>query len=277
MLSDYCKILSSKHELNNGKVHKLIQNLNNKKHYVIHERTLKQAVDAGLILTNIYRVLQFNQSPWMKPYIDFNTAKRKEAKNDFEKDFFKLMNNSVYGKTMENVRNRQNIKLITEEKMLMKYLSKPGLINRKIFNENLVAVNMIREKLLLNKPIYVGFSILELSKNLMYDFHYGFIKKKYGKNAKLLFTDTDSLCYEIKTAKGIVKCVINKELKHDMYRDILESSGRMYSNMKVIRSQKHQIYTMEMSKVSLSAYDDKRYILEDGIHTLAYGHHKIQE
>ena len=278
----------------------------------------------------------------MKEYIDFNTEKRKLAKNDFEKDFFKLMNNSVYGKTMEAVRKRQNIKLISDEKLLNKYLSKPTLINRKIFDEDLVAVHMIKEKLVLNKPIYVGFAVLELSKWLMYDFHYGFIKNKYGSDAQLLFTDTDSLCYEIKTedfyqdiydnkemfdlsdmkgkfndntnkkvigkfkdetagipikefiglrskmysisvdngkeekkAKGIVKSVIKKELKHETYKDILETGSKMYSKMKVIRSQKHRIYTMKLNKVSLSAYDDKRYILNDGISSVAYGHYRI--
>ena len=125
---------------------KLVPNLNNKEKYVIHERNLKQALDAGLILTKIHRVLQFKQKPWMKEYIDFNTEKRKFAKNDFEKDFFKLMNNSVYGKTLESVRKRQNIKLISDEKLLNKYLSKPELINRKIFDEDLVAVHMIKEK-----------------------------------------------------------------------------------------------------------------------------------
>ena len=143
-------------------------------------------------------MLEFDQKPWMKDYIDFNTNRRKEANNDFEKDFFKLMNNSVFGKTMENVRNRQNIKLVTDAKELIKYTSKPTFIGGKIFNEDLAAIHCIKEKIKLNKPVFVGFSILDISKTLMYDFHYKFIKTKYGSNAKLLFTDTDSLCYEIK-------------------------------------------------------------------------------
>ena len=120
---------------------------NKKEKYVIHERNLRQAVDAGLIIKKIHRVLEFNQKPWMKAYIDFNTEKRKQAKNEFEKDFFKLMNNSVFGKTMENVRKRINVKLITDEKKLLRYVSKPTFINSKIFNENLVAVHCTQEKL----------------------------------------------------------------------------------------------------------------------------------
>ena len=346
MLSDYCKGIAKEHDVKPSKYTKLISSLGSKVKYVIHERNLKQAIDAGLILKKIHRVLEFRQKPWMKKYIEFNTEKRKMAKNDFEKDFFKLMNNSVFGKTMENVRNRKNFKLICDSVKFEKYVAKPNFINGVIFNENLVGVHYIQEKLMLNKPIYVGFSILDISKTLMYDFHYGYIKKKYGNKAKLLFTDTDSLCYEIKTrnlykdmynnrknfdlselsgakfekyndetnkkvlgkfklecpntiakefiglkskmysisyedglevkkAKGIVKSVIKKDLRHEKYNDILTSGSKMYSKMKVIRSEKHRMYTMELNKISLSAYDDKRFIKKDGIHSYAYGHYKI--
>ena len=212
MLSDYSKMVAQQHNLKTGKSQKLISNLCNKEKYIIHERNLKQAVDAGLIVTKIHRVLEFSQKPWMKKYIDFNTEKRKLSKNEFEKNFFKLMNNAVFGKTMENLRKRQNIKLITDEAKLLKYVSKPGFVNSKIFNENLVAVHNVKEKLVLDKPIYVGFCILDLSKWLMYDFHYGYIKNKYGCNAQLLFTDTDSLCYEIKTEDFYQDMFDNKDL-----------------------------------------------------------------
>ena len=184
MLSDYSRKIAIQHNIKDYAFTKLIPNLNDKKKYIIHERNLRQAVDAGLIITKIHRVLKFKQKPWMQPYIKFNTEKRKQAKNEFEKNFFKLMNNSVFGKTMENVRKRMNVKLITDEKSLTRCVSKPTYINCKIFNENLVAVHAIKEKIKLDKPVYVGFSILDISKTLMYDFHYGFIKKLYGNKSK---------------------------------------------------------------------------------------------
>ena len=143
-------------------------------------------------------MLAFDQKDWMRPYIDLNTSLRTASKNDFEKDFFKLMNNSVFGKTMENIRNRVDIRLVNEEKQAEKLASKPAFEGRTIFCKNLAAVNMKRVQIRFNKPIYVGFCILDLSKTLMYDFHYNYIVKKYGKRQKLLFTDTDSLAYEIK-------------------------------------------------------------------------------
>ena len=133
----------------------------------------------------------------MKIYIDFNTKKRKNAANSFEKNFFELMINSVYGKTMENLRKRINVRLVNNEKDFLKYTSKPTHITHKIFDKNYAAIHEIKPVLTLNKPIYVGFTVLELSKWLMYDFHYNFIKKHF--DAELLFTDTDSLTYEIKS------------------------------------------------------------------------------
>ena len=144
-------------------------------------------------------MLEFDQSPWLKQYINFNTEKRKHAKNPFKKDFFKLMNNSVFGKMMENLHKRVDVRLVTNEKKLDKLTSKPTYVSSKIFNENLMAAHKINEALTLNRPAFVGMRILDLSKTLMYDFHYNYIKENYGDRAKLLFTDTDSLTYEIKT------------------------------------------------------------------------------
>ena len=199
MLSDYCKNIAEKYGISTGLVSKLIPTLSSKEKYVLHYRNLQLYLDLGLKITKVHRVLEFNQSPWLKQYIDFNTEKRTNAKNAFEKDFFKLMNNSVFGKTMENIRKRVDVRLVTDEKKLLKYASKPTYVGSKIFNENLVAVHKIKETLTLNRPAYVGMCILDLSKTLMYYFHYKYIKSKYGNRAKLLFTDTDSLTYEIET------------------------------------------------------------------------------
>ena len=197
MLSDYCKRIQEKYNISVGQVNKLVSTLRSKEKYVLHYRNLQLHVSLGLKIKKVHRALEFNQSPWLKKYIDFNTHKRTNAKNAFEKDFFKLMNNSVFGKTMENIRKRVNVELVTSKAKLLKLASKPTYASSKIFNENLVAVHKIKERLTLNRPAYVGMCILDLSKTLMYDFHYNYIKKKYGNKAKLLFTDTDSLTYEI--------------------------------------------------------------------------------
>ena len=339
MLSDYCQKIASKYNISTGLVHKLIPTLSNKEKYVLHYRNLQLYTDLGLKLTKVHRVLEFNQSPWLKEYIDFNTEKRTNAKNAFEKDFFKLMNNSVFGKTMENIRKRVDVRLVTDENKLLKMAAKPTYVSTKIFNENLVAVHKIKETLTLNRPAYVGMCILDLRKTLMYDFHYSYIKQKYGSKAKLLFTDTDSLTYEIeaddiysdfwkdknrfdnsspyfnksnkkvigkfkdeaagvpvcefiglrskmysymkdndkggKTAKGIKKNIIKKNITHENYKNVLFNNEQMHHTMKTIRSNLHQLGSYELNKVSLSCFDDKRYILEDGIRSYAYGHYKI--
>ena len=178
---------------------KLIPNLNNKKKYVVHHKTLKLYESLGLKVTRVHRSIKFYESAWLKKYIDLNTKLRIESKNDFEKDFFKLMNNSVFGKTIENIDNRVDIRLECDENKAIKYIAKPNYDRSTIFDENLIAIHMKKTKVYYNKPIYLGMSILDLSKNLMYHFHYNFMKNKYGDNAKLLFTDTDSLMYEIET------------------------------------------------------------------------------
>ena len=178
-------------------------------------------------------MLEFNQSPWLKQYIDFNTEKQKHAKNSFEKDFFKLMNNSVFGKTMENLRKQVGVRPVTDEKKLDKLTSKPTYVSSKIFNENLMAVHKVKETLTLNRPAYVGMCILDLSKTLMYDFHSNDIKKKYGNRARLLLTDTNSLTYEI-GAEDVYKDFWNDKDKSDN-SDYPENSPYYYNaNKKVI-------------------------------------------
>ena len=148
-------------------------------------------------LTKIDKELKFKQSDWMKKYIDFSTKKRMNVANDFEKDFFKLMINSVYGKAMENLRKRINVRLVNNEKDFLKYTSRPTYITHKPFGKGYAAIHEIKLVLILNKPIFIGITVLDLSKWKMYDFHYNFIKKNF--DAELLFTDMDSLTYEIKS------------------------------------------------------------------------------
>ena len=182
-----------------NRVNKLTPNLRNKTKYILHHRNLGLYLSLGLKLTKIHRIIEFKQSKWLAPYIALNTNLRTNVKNNFEKDFFKLMNNSVFGKTMENIRNRKDIKLVTSKQQALKLIAKPNFKHRTIFTENLISVHMSKTKLVFNKPVYVGMCILDVSKTLMYDFHYNYIKPKYNERALLLMTDTDSLCYEIET------------------------------------------------------------------------------
>ena len=180
-------------------VKKLIPNLRHKNNYVIHYKNLIQCLRLGMKLKKIHRGIKFIESAFLKSYIDKNTKLRAQAKNNFDKDFFKLMNNSVFGKTIENIRNRVNIKLVNTGEQFKKLAAKPNYESRKILKDNLVSVHMKKTSLTMNKPVYLGMCILDLSKIIMFDFHYKYIKPKYGNKAKLLFTDTDSFLYEIQT------------------------------------------------------------------------------
>ena len=167
--------------------------------YVNHIRALKQALNHALKLKEAHRVIQLNQKAWLKPYLDMNTDLRKEAKNEFEKDFFKLMNDSVFGKTMENIRNHRDIKLVTSDKRRKRLVSEPNYHSHKKFSDHLMAIEMKKTRVKMTKPLYLGMSILDISKTLMYEFWYDYIKPKYGDRAKLCYTDTDSFVIHIKT------------------------------------------------------------------------------
>lgn len=328
-----------------NKVEKLIPNLNDKQRYVLHYESLKQYESLGLKITKIHRGIKFKESDWMKQYIDLNTNLRAKAKNDFEKDFFKLMNNSVYGKTIENLRKRVDISFVNTEKKAKKLVAKPNFKKCTIFSENFCAIEMRKTQIYFNKPVYLGMCILDLSKTLMYDFHYNYIRSKYNERAKLLFTDTDSLAYEIQTkdfykdispdveakfdtsnfepshpsgiltgknkkvigmfkdeaggkiieefvglraklysykmfkskkenkkCKGVKEAVVKSKISFNDYKRCLFSGNKLYRQMNVFRSRKHEIFTEEINKVALSADDDKRIILPDKVNTLAYGH-----
>ena len=173
-------------------VKKLVSNLRDKKKYVVRIKSLKQALNHGLKFKKVRRIIEFNQKAWLKPYIDMNTELRKLAKDDFEKDLFKLMNNAVFGKTMESIRKHKNIKLVTTDKKRNKLVSEPNYHTMNYISEDLSIIEMKRTKVKMNKPIYLGLSILDISKILMYEFWYDYMKPKYGNDVKLCYMDTDS-------------------------------------------------------------------------------------
>ena len=181
------------------KCKKLVCNLRNKKKYVVHIKSLKQTLNHGLKLKKIHRIIEFNQEAWLKAYIETNTELRKLAKNDFEKDLFELMNNSLFGKTMKNIRKQRYIKLVTADKKRSKLVSEPNYHTVNYISEDLSIIEMNKTKVKMNKPIYLGLSILEISKLLMYEFLYDYMKPKYGNNVKLCYMDTDSFIMDIKT------------------------------------------------------------------------------
>ncbi|RLU15904.1 hypothetical protein DMN91_011660 [Ooceraea biroi] len=194
---------------------KLLATLYDKKRYVIHYRNLQQCTRYGLRIIKVHRVLEFAQSPWLRDYIELNTRFRAAAKNDFEKNLYKLMNNAVFGKTMKNVRNHVDVKLLTKwngrygaEAMI----AKPNFHSRSIFSENLIAIEMRELEVKFNKPIYVGMCILDISKVYLYEFHHEYMLPSYRDKCKVLYMDTDSLIYHIECED------VYETLKHDIAR-----------------------------------------------------------
>ena len=325
---------------------KLTQTLNNKENYPIHYRALKQALRYGLKLKKVHKCIQFSQSAWLKKYIDFNTRMRKEAATEFEKHFFKLMNNSFFGRTMMNVRKHIDFKLACNEKQAKQYIAKPRYKHRIIFDENLVGIHLQKKYVTINVPIYLGMCILDLSKTLMYDFHYGYIKAKYGDKAQECYTDTDSHVYSIETgdvykdiandvkewfdtsnypenhpseiptginkkvlgkfkdemggkyiteficlcpkmysfkllggkgrkkAKGVNTVVTDHDLRHQDYKDCLFDDKDVSRDMRRFETRKHDIYTVVISKKTLSSKNDK--VVNRGFSTISYGHYKLK-
>jgi len=325
---------------------KLVPNLMDKTKYVCHYRNLQLYVKYGLVITKIHRILSFTQEAWLKPWIELCNEQRRAARSDFESDLAKLQANATFGKTMEQMRHRVNVRLIADEKKLLKAVAKISFRYSEIVNEHLVMVRAARTKIKLNKPIAVGFAILEISKLIMYDFYYGYLKDKYQDRCSLLFTDTDSLCCEIQTedlyrdmgenlelfdtsnfetdhpqyfasnrrvlgkfkcetgsmaprefvglrakmysldcqtrsqkkAKGVQKYYVKKHVRHSQYLEVLRNVCQTTTcRFRAFRSTNHVVNTLEVSKVCLCAFDDKRYILDDGIHTLAYGHYSLKK
>ena len=319
-----------------------------KKNYVVHYRNLQFYLKKGMKLKRVHRALEFEQECWKEPYIRMNTEFRKKASSDFEKNFYKLMNNSVFGKTTENLRNRVDIKIVrsSEEDKIRKLVASPLYSRFAKFTNDLAGIDMHKSNLLLNKPVYTAMTILDNSKILMYDFFHNKLKQQYGPKHELLYTDTDSRLLEIETddvykdieadknlydtsdypkehslhsgankkvlgemkdecagtpiaecvclrpkmysimkadekiikkAKGVKKCVVKKEIKHEQYKETLFGSKQFWHGMNIIRSEGHMIYGMHVNKISLSPFDSKRWIADDGIQTNAYGYNPTLE
>ena len=328
-----------------AKTVKLAPNFNEKHRYVLHYRNLKLYLQLGLVLKKIHRVIGFYQSAWMRPYIRFNIEQRQKASNQFESSLFKKFNNAIYGKTIENVKKRTTVKLVRKAEQFENLSSKPTFRSCKIIHRHLASVHMGKALIKLDRPIFLGFSILELAKLQMYRFHYGYMGQKYGANARLLFSDTDSFLYWIRTrdlysdlasdserfdfsnyprehplysatgakqpglfkdesagcilesfvglrskmyslqhsdsdkdarkAKGVKKSVV-RTISHQDYLDCLLNTKQMKHSFHAIRCHRHRLYTVKQTKLSLSSFDDKRYLLDCSIHSLPYGHKALK-
>ena len=324
---------------------KLIQTLYDKTNYTIHCMTLKLYCELGLQVTKVHRVLQFEQSKWLQPYIQLNTMKRKASTNKFEENFFKLMSNSAFGKTMESKRKRLSIEIVRTQDELQKQTSKMWMKTFKIFNNQLAAITFAQRKIYWDKPTIVGATILDLSKRHMYWFHYMYMKPNF--RTLVLYSDTDSLIYEIESediyadlkeneqvhpefdfsnykednqlyskhqkletlkfkdevggkiihsivalksklysiamgdqqkisAKGTTKHA-QKNLQHSVFYRILEKETLLRTLNYTINSERHNLFTLQTTKISLSCFDDKRYIMPNGVDTLPFGHYSLRD
>lgn len=327
-----------------GKVKKLLTTLQNKKHYVTHYLNLIQALQKGLKVSKVHRILSFHQSKWLSGYMDFNTDLRVAATSDFLKDYYKLANNAVFGRSMMNKRNFKDFRLVTSDDQLLKLSAKPNFRDRYIFQEDqLLGVSMDRKKVKFDAPIYVGFSILEISKEYMYRLFYDTLRPAFGgsDNVDLVYMDTDAYILDVKVpdiystlkttmselmdfsdypadhscfstenkkvvgklkdetksipikqvvalrpklyslsygsrhimkCKGVKKSCIKKNVNFDDYLKTLKDHSVLYCTFRKISSKLHNVSTTEHHKVGLSFFDDKRMILEDGVHTVPYGY-----
>lgn len=354
-LSPFSQKICDQHNLKRStNTEKLMTTLSGKRNYVLHYRLLQYYLQKGMKLLCIHSGVKFSQSPIMREYVDFNSTKRARASNDFESAIAKLLSNAVFGKTIERPDKRIKVRLFKDKKKFQKAAGLPTFKRSMRINDKLACANMKFPVIKMNKPFFLGVAILELSKLHMYRFHYDYIKKRYGLNAKLLFTDTDSLAYlvstediykdfnehkvdyfdfsnypkthpnycavnkrvpgyfkdetasvpitcfvglrskmysflmesqklkcvmgkeggadvETKIAKGIKNTVIERDLSYDDYLNCLMDNVVMENAYNTIRSVAHQVCTNRQSKVSLSPFDDKRYLL-DNINTLPHGH-----
>nr|CAH7717033.1 unnamed protein product [Callosobruchus chinensis] len=330
-----------------SKLPKLAGTLHQKNDYILHYRNLKQAMANGLVLKKIHKILKFKQSSWLKPYIDLNSRLRTAATTTFEKNLYKLFNNAIFGKTMQNIRKHRVVKLVSSyhgRYGAKNLIASPSFHNRTIFDEDLMAIEMKQTELFFNKPLYVGMCILDISKTFMYDFHYDYMLKKFQNNeCKLMYSDTDSFLYQItcddvyhevikqdierfdtsdypadnayniplvnKKVPGLMKDEANGKiithfvgLRSKMYaykvlngKVVKKSKGvkykvvrnkitfedyvnclKEYKGKSTIVSYAHEVFSVEQTKIALSPYDDKRYLLPNSYDTLPWGHRDIK-
>ena len=208
---------------------KLICDWSDKKNYLVHYRMLKFYIRHGMEVVKIHNIISFKQSTWFEKYISFNTQKRNKAKNDFEKDFFKLLNNAFYGKTMENVRNRLKIKFIKKDDYseIIKQQSKLTFEGIHKSYKNFDSYKFKQNEVLMDKPIYLGFTVLELSKLHMYQTYYDKLQPYFRQNIQLNYVDTDAFVLSLKT-QDFIKDLKNLENIFDFSN--LDKNHELYSN-----------------------------------------------
>ncbi|XP_050516505.1 uncharacterized protein LOC114341853 [Diabrotica virgifera virgifera] len=304
------------------------------------------------LMTTLYNKKEYIQSAWLRPYIELNTRLRAAATNDFGRNLYKLANNSVFGKTMENIRKHRIVKLVRSwngRYGAKNLISSARFHSRKIFNENLVAIELIKSDLVFNKPLYIGMTVLDISKLCMYQFHYDYMLPKLGADkCNLMYMDTDSFIYELychdayeevikqdlskfdtsdyavdniyniprvnkkvlgvmkdenkgeimtkfvglrskmytfkvqsgritKKAKGTKYNIVKNVIKFDDYVNCLNDFKEQTATQHSIRSYSHNVYSIEQTKIALSPYDDKRYLIPNSFRTLPLGHYSILE
>ena len=245
-LSEYQEYLNNKLNIKyTEKDKKLILDLLPKKNYKIYYKNLEYYLKLGIKITKVHKILTFDEKPFLKIYIDLNTNLRKEAIKDLEKDLFKLMNNVIFGKSMENVLNRSNIKLINNDpEKLLKLIRQPNFQNAYQISNKLCLVESKPIKTVFNKPIYLGAVILETSKLSMYQFWYDHLKNKYNDKVELIYTDTDSFIIQVET--------------DDIYKDMLEDKN-LYDFSEYPTN--HPSYDITNKKVLMKFKDEMKSLI----------------
>ena len=238
-----------------------------------HIRSLKQALNHGSVLKKFHRVIKFNQRAWLKEYIDMNTELRKNAMNDLEKGFFKLMNNAVFGKTIENVRKHRDIKLVITDTRRNKLVSEPNYHTAKWFSESLLAIEIKKTVIKANKPINLGLAMLSLSKIKMYEYWYDDMKPKYGDNVKLCYMDTE-IMFTVLYGYGFIMQIKTEYLNKDIANDVekkYDTSDYMCErplpvgkNKKVIGLMKDELGGKIMKEFAGSRPKCYAYLMDDG-------------